>query len=270
MSNLNHSFSQWVLELQEGDQLLGTSLTGLVVLQPVLIPEHVPCSPCFLLLLPILRMPSIKGDSRCEMPLGLQDGIQQVLTQCKVQRQEEGRKGDGGGVSSWRRAWDCGRTSPKAGLCLPASVCSAAWRRQRRSRAANLSKGYDSFWALLRPLKCSYWKGKRGNWRCVTVSNLSIGYICFFIQPEAFQSAPAPVTQAPSQSLPPSGCHLCLRMTSFIQWLQHRSSIKQVMHLLWFPFPIYIWPVSVLRHSWTETLLQIVKKFASGNLLVDF
>lgn len=31
-----YSFSQWVLELWEGGKLLGTSLAGLVLLQPVL------------------------------------------------------------------------------------------------------------------------------------------------------------------------------------------------------------------------------------------
>lgn len=66
-----YSFSQWVLELQEGDQLLGTSLAGLVLLQPGLSPDScVSSSPCFLLLLLSLRMFPCMRDGLCEMLLG--------------------------------------------------------------------------------------------------------------------------------------------------------------------------------------------------------
>lgn len=59
-----YSFSQWVLELQEGDELLGASLAGLVLLQSVLSPALcVARSLCFLLPLPSLRM----SPSLCEM-----------------------------------------------------------------------------------------------------------------------------------------------------------------------------------------------------------
>lgn len=66
-----YSFSQWVLELQEGDQLLDTSLAGLVLLQPVLSTDLcVAHSPCFLLPLPNLRIVPVR---ECEMAIARGD-----------------------------------------------------------------------------------------------------------------------------------------------------------------------------------------------------
>lgn len=134
-----YSFSQWV---QDGDQLLSTSLAGLVLLQPVLSSDScVARSPCFLLPLPKLRISSSK-DSLCEMAIA-HGGCGMGSSGCRPC----GRcKGERWAAQGWRK-------------CQQLKDSLEGGRPPRRSsRTANQGK---NALGLLGPLEFSYWKGYR-------------------------------------------------------------------------------------------------------------
>lgn len=212
---ITSSFSQWVLELQEGDRLLGTSLAGLVLLQPVPSPDAVRAS---LSLLPAAasQLEDVSQYGRWtvwnsplgKMPLGAVGWDPAGADPCGGCR---GRRRAGRG----RRRCQQGKESLGEQQTLSQDrlcACRHPWALlpgggRGIAEQQIWAKRCGGFWGLLGPLKFPYLKRQeRGGRRCVMVSDLFSSIQRLFRVAQHQQLRPLPLHYLPLAAalLPPN------------------------------------------------------------------
>lgn len=136
----------------------------------------------------------------------------------EMQRQEEGRKGMEPSAAEGEPRRAAGPLLRWA-LRLPGSMGSPAWRRQRSSRAANLSKEGRWFVGTAEMSEVSLVKRQeRGKWRCMMVSDLSMGYVCFSHPARGFSQYPSTCSSGPFPIITSSWLQLCSPLTPCPLW----------------------------------------------------
>lgn len=152
-------------------------------------------------------------------PRGCGTGPSRCRPMWGMQRQEEGRKGLEEASAAEEEPRRAAGPLPRWALHLPASVGSPAWRRQRSSRAANLSKERRWFVGTAGISEVSLPKRQeRGKWRCMMVFDRSTGYVCFSHPARGFSECPSTSSSGPFPIITSSWLQLCSPLTPCLLW----------------------------------------------------
>lgn len=202
-------FSRWVLELQAGDRAPGTASVGLVLPQPAPSPASVWAT------LPLLPAAPSQSEDASQYGGWVDVTCPQWAVGLEPVGADPGR-GCGGGRRSgrgWRRRQQL-KESPAGLQALSQGrlSCRHLWALlpgggRGVAEQQIWAKRCGGFWQLLGLMVSSLKRQEGGKWRCMMVSDLSLGYVCFSHPASGFSDCPpALAAQAPSPSLLPPGC----------------------------------------------------------------